>query len=72
MIVESRGRLPYGASVTVRVGPLIDGLYVADDGAGIPDEFKSKVLDHGFSTEHQETGFGLSIVRAMVGPTGGT
>jgi signal transduction histidine kinase len=59
-----------GDSVTVRVGPLEDGFYVADDRPGIPDENKSKVFDHGFSTEEMGTGFGLSLVRTIVGAHG--
>lgn len=57
-----------GKSVTVRVAPREDGtgFYVADDGPGIPDEIKSEVFDHGFSTESNDSGFGLSIVRTII------
>jgi len=39
-----------------------EGFYVADDGAGIPDEEKTDVLEHGYLTGDGGTGFGLSIV----------
>jgi signal transduction histidine kinase len=59
-----------GESVAVRVGPLENGFYVADDGPGISDENKPKVFDHGFSTDATGTGFGLSLVRTIVGAHG--
>jgi signal transduction histidine kinase len=51
--------------VTVRVGAIDetrDGFYVEDDGSGIPEEKRDSVLEHGFSTRADGTGFGLSIV----------
>ncbi len=52
--------------VTVTVGALdrdeTTGFFVADDGLGIPDERKDEVLDHGFTTSDDGTGFGLAIV----------
>ena len=50
--------------VTVEVGPLLDGsgFYVADDGPGIPEPDRAVVLDHGYSTREEGTGYGLSIV----------
>lgn len=52
------------ADVSVTVGDLDDatGFFVADDGPGIPDEQKEAVLDHGFTTSEDGTGFGLAIV----------
>lgn len=54
--------------VTVTVGVLDQesGLYVADDGQGIPGEERSSVFDHGYSTDSEGTGFGLSIVETLV------
>lgn len=54
-----------GDGVTITVGDLEDGFYVADDGAGIADANKGVVFDHGYSTSEDGTGFGLSIVREI-------
>jgi signal transduction histidine kinase len=70
-----------GEDVTVSVGPLsddrtggggadgdgtADGVFVEDDGAGIPPADREAVFDHGFSTGDQGTGYGLSIVADIV------
>ncbi|MFB6251995.1 MAG: PAS domain S-box protein [Halobellus sp.] len=49
------------SSVTVTIGELEDGFYVADDGPGIPPEERNRVFDAGYSTSSGGTGFGLSI-----------
>lgn len=54
-----------GPDVTVGVGPMADGFFVADDGPGIPEENREAVFDHGFTTGAEGTGFGLSIVRQI-------
>ena len=41
------------------------GLYVADDGPGIPPEERSQVFDSGYTTAEGGTGFGLSIVEQI-------
>jgi PAS domain S-box-containing protein len=51
-----------GEGVTVTVGSLDDGFYVADDGPGIPEAERSEVFDAGYSTTDDGTGFGLNIV----------
>ncbi|MFT4889443.1 MAG: signal transduction histidine kinase [Halobacteriales archaeon] len=53
-----------GADVRVSVGALGDGtgFYVADDGAGIPEEERDHVLESGYTTNEDGTGFGLAIV----------
>lgn len=52
-----------GADVTVRVGRTeTGGLYVADDGPGIPPDRRESVLEHGFTTAEEGTGTGLGIV----------
>ncbi|MEF8871416.1 MAG: PAS domain-containing sensor histidine kinase [Haloarculaceae archaeon] len=60
--VEHGGRSESG-TVTVTVGALADGrgFYVADDGPGIDDDVRQKVLEPGFSDENG-TGLGLAIV----------
>ena len=51
-----------GPDATVRVGPLDDGFYIEDDGPGIPKETRDDVLESGFTTSEEGTGFGLTIV----------
>jgi PAS domain S-box-containing protein len=55
-----------GSEVTVTVGDLDDGFYVADDGPGIPPEEREAVLAPGYSTADGGTGFGLSIAKQIV------
>lgn len=57
-----------GESVTVRIGRLsaAAGIYVADDGPGIPGEMREDVLAHGYTTDDSGTGFGLAIVNRIV------
>jgi PAS domain S-box-containing protein len=54
-----------GTDVTVTVGELEDGFYVADDGPGIANDERDKVFDHGYSTAGIGTGFGLAIVEEI-------
>ncbi|WP_324665032.1 histidine kinase N-terminal 7TM domain-containing protein [Haloarcula sediminis] len=54
-----------GGGLTVTVGPLANGFFVADDGVGIPPEERDSVLDHGYSTADDGTGLGMSIVRTI-------
>jgi len=49
-------------AITVRVGVEDGTLYVEDDGSGIPEADREKVLESGFTTNTQGTGLGLSIV----------
>jgi len=55
-----------GDDVTVEVGGLSDGFYVADDGPGIPPEEREAVFEAGYSTRDRGTGFGMSIVNQAV------
>jgi len=54
-----------GAAVTVTVGALETGFYVADDGTGIPESEGESVFDAGYSTTDDGTGFGLNIVKEI-------
>ena len=57
-------------------GVLINKQYVtievSDNGAGIPDDIKSKIFDPGFSTRPMGTGLGLSIVKRDIELHGGS
>ncbi len=55
-----------GPTVTVTVGDLEDGFFVADDGPGIPPSEQSAVFQAGYSTAEEGTGFGLQIVEQIV------
>jgi PAS domain S-box-containing protein len=64
--------------VTVRVGTLsgetgsVSGFFIADDGAGIPESDREEVFEHGYTTNTDGTGFGLSIVKEIVEAHGWT
>jgi signal transduction histidine kinase len=51
--------------VTVRVGTLPEGFYVADNGVGIPEDERSRLFDPGYTTSSEGTGLGLYIVRQI-------
>ncbi|WP_220132634.1 sensor histidine kinase [Halorhabdus salina] len=55
-----------GQDVTITIGAVDGGFYVADDGTGIPAEEREKVFDMGFTTSDDGTGFGLMIVEGIV------
>jgi len=51
--------------VTVRVGELPGGFFVADDGPGVPPEDREQVFEPGYTTARQRAGLGLAIVRSI-------
>ncbi|HMB51603.1 MAG TPA: hybrid sensor histidine kinase/response regulator [Natronoarchaeum rubrum] len=53
------------APVTITVGATETGLFVADDGPGIPEDQREQALEAGYSTEQVRPGLGLSIARAV-------
>lgn len=55
-----------GDGPTVWVGATEDGIYVEDDGPGIPSADQQSVFESGYTTSSDGTGFGLSIVEDMV------
>jgi PAS domain S-box-containing protein len=64
--------------VRIRVGTLSDGtglvsgFFIADDGVGIPESDRKAVFEHGYTTNTDGTGFGLSIVEEIVEAHGWT
>jgi PAS domain S-box-containing protein len=70
---DEHGSTDPDSCLTVTVGPLPDGFYVADDGAGFeghvdPDE----AVEYGTSSDPHGTGFGLAIVREIAAAHGWT
>ncbi|USZ72099.1 hybrid sensor histidine kinase/response regulator [Natronosalvus halobius] len=55
-----------GSDVSLTVGSFDDGFYVADDGPGIPPDEREAVLESGYTTHPEGTGFGLAIVTEVV------
>ncbi|ELZ06454.1 multi-sensor signal transduction histidine kinase [Natrialba chahannaoensis JCM 10990] len=53
-------------TVTITVGPLEDGFFVADDGPGIPPDKREIVFESGYTTNPDGTGLGLRIVQDIV------
>ncbi|MFC6755899.1 MULTISPECIES: PAS domain-containing sensor histidine kinase [Haloarcula] len=55
-----------GPAATIRVGDIDGGVYVADDGPGIPPVERDAVFDFGHALAAESTGFGLAIVGEIV------
>ncbi|MFB6178199.1 MAG: ATP-binding protein [Halorientalis sp.] len=55
-----------GEDVAVTVGDTDDGFYVEDDGPGIPDADRERLLEYGETTTQEGSGLGLAIVRRIV------
>lgn len=55
-----------GDGVTVSVGSIEDGIYVEDDGAGIPPDKRADVFGVGYTETTGGTGLGLSIIKQIV------
>ncbi|WP_435179985.1 ATP-binding protein [Halorussus sp. AFM4] len=60
------------SGVTVRVGDLPGGFYVADDGTGIPEEEREKVFESGYTTGDNGMGLGLTFVTQLANAYGWT
>jgi signal transduction histidine kinase len=54
-----------GPAVSVTVGTWDDGIFVADDGPGIPEDEREQVFESGYTTARNGTGFGLTIVEQI-------
>ncbi|SDY38599.1 sensor histidine kinase [Halobellus clavatus] len=55
-----------GETVTVTIGSLDDGFFVADDGPGVPESDRQQVFELGYTTDEDGTGYGLAIVSEIV------
>ena len=55
-----------GPGVEVRIGPLPDGFYVADDGDGLPPDLGEDAFEAGRGSPGDGFGIGLTIVRRVV------
>lgn len=55
-----------GETVTVTVGDLENGFYIADDGQGFDRVDPGRLFEAGYSTSDKGSGLGLSIVREIV------
>jgi len=64
------GSTDTAAGVSVRVGELADGFYVADDGPGVPEDEREDVFERGYTTSDDGTGFGLAIVHEIASAHG--
>jgi two-component sensor histidine kinase len=49
-------------ALSVRVGPMADGFFVADDGQGVPPAERERVFEPGYTVAGGGTGLGLTIV----------
>lgn len=66
-----RNSVEHGHSdVTIRVGPLPSGVYIEDNGPGIPKKQQDQVFEHGFTTSANGSGYGLSVVRTIANAHG--
>ncbi|UTF52505.1 PAS domain S-box protein [Natronosalvus rutilus] len=50
-----------GADVTITVGDLPTGFFVADDGVGIPPADRDEIFNEGYTTASTEAGMGLGL-----------
>ncbi len=58
--------------VTIRIGDLESGFFVADDGPGIAESERESVFEAGYSTSSEGTGLGLGIVEQVAHAHGWT
>jgi signal transduction histidine kinase len=54
-----------GEDVTIRLGTLEDGFYIADNGSGIAPDERDQVFESGYSTAEAGSGVGSRIVKQI-------
>jgi signal transduction histidine kinase len=54
-----------GSDVTVTVGDMPDGFYVADDGPGISADVRSEIFNNRESDNNESPGLGVMIVQEI-------
>jgi len=59
-----------GDDVSITIGALSDGFYVADDGPGIDPDNREEIFEAGYTTNPDGTGFGLNIVEEIAAAHG--
>lgn len=68
-----RNAIDHGSSdVSIDLGTIEGGFYVADDGPGIPEDLRKTVRKPGFSTRSDNAGKGLTIVDRLASAHGWT
>jgi len=55
-----------GEDVSITIGDLETGFYIADTGAGIPEDAHDEIFEVGYSTAQGGAGYGLGIVKEIV------
>jgi len=61
-----RNAVDHGRSdVTISIGELENGFYIADDGPGIPETDRDQIFENGYTTSQNGTGLGLAIVQEI-------
>jgi PAS domain S-box-containing protein len=55
-----------GPDVTVTIGRMADGFYIADSGPGVDPETRDTIFESGYTTREEGTGLGLRIVKRIV------
>ena len=66
MIPKADGDASQIETLSITVGTLPDGFYVADDGPGIPEDEREAIFDQGYTTAEDGAGLGLAIVSRIV------
>lgn len=54
-----------GPDVTIRIGDLANGLFIEDNGPGIPEDTRAQIFEAGYTTTAAGTGYGLQIVNEI-------
>ncbi|MFQ3284052.1 MAG: signal transduction histidine kinase [Natronomonas sp.] len=58
--------------LSIRVGPMADGFFIADDGCGVPPAERERVFEPGYTVAGDGTGLGLTIVKRIATAHGWT